>query len=139
MPIAIWTAALETGNPTVDRQHKKLFEMVNDLHHAIIKGEAKDIMGPLLKRLANYTVEHFGVEESLMQSTKYPNYGRHKTKHVDLTKQVLDLIAQFDGGQLTLPSTLSKFLTEWLTTHIRQEDMELIKWVKEQEAQGFKG
>jgi hemerythrin len=139
MPIAIWTAALETGNPTVDKQHKRLFEMVNDLHHSIIKGDAQDVMGPVLKRLANYTVDHFGTEEALMQSTKYPNLGRHKAKHVELTKQVLELVAKFDEGKLTLPSTLSKFLTDWLTVHIRQEDMELIKWVQQQEALGPKG
>jgi len=132
MPIAIWTAALETGNQTVDDQHKRLFQMVNELHHGIIKGEAQAVMGPVLKRLAAYTVEHFGTEEALMLSTKYSNYARHKAKHVELTSRVQDLVGQFDAGKLTLPSTLSKFLTDWLTTHIRQEDMELIKWIQEQ-------
>jgi hemerythrin len=134
MPIAIWTAALETGNPTVDSQHKRLFQMVNDLHHGIVKGEGQEVMGPVLKRLAAYTVEHFGTEEAIMSSTKYPNFMRHKTKHVELTRQVQDLVAKYDSGQLALPSTLSKFLTDWLTTHIRQEDMELIKWLKERGA-----
>jgi hemerythrin len=133
MPIAIWTPALETGHPTVDAQHKKLFEMVNDLHRGIVKDQGKEIMGPILNRLAAYTIEHFGTEEDLMRSTKYPNLERHKSKHVGLTSQVRELVSKYNEGELTLPSTLSKFLTDWLITHIRQEDMELFKWVQKEQ------
>jgi hemerythrin-like metal-binding protein len=88
-------------------------------------------MGPVLKGLANYTIDHFATEERLMTTSGYPNYSRHKAKHDTLTKQVKDLLKEFDAGRLTLPTTLSKFLADWLTHHIREEDMELIHWVQE--------
>ena len=132
MPIAIWTSGLVTGDPTVDKQHRRLFRMINDLHHATLKGDGQDVMGPTMRRLAAYTVEHFAMEESLMLAARYPQYGRHKPKHVALTGQVLEMIEQFEAGELTQPLTLSRFFTEWLTTHIHQEDMELIRWIQEQ-------
>jgi len=132
MPIAIWSPAYITGDATVDAQHQKLFQLVNELHHGIVSGHGKDVMGPVLRGLASYTIEHFATEERLMATASYPNLPRHKAKHDGLTKQVKDLLREFEAGNLALPSTLSKFLADWLTHHIREEDMELIHWLQAQ-------
>lgn len=130
MPIAIWSPTLETGNPTVDHQHKQLFVMVNDLHHGIIQGQGRDVMGPILKKLAKYAVDHFATEEGFMRNAGYPNFLRHKGKHDALTKQVSDLLHDWDRGT-ALPATLSKFLADWVSHHIKEEDRELVNWLKE--------
>jgi len=130
MPIAIWMPKYETGNPAVDRQHKRLFEMANDLHHSIVSGHGRETMGPALKALASYTLEHFATEEGYMRTTGYQNYARHKGEHDRLAKQVKGLIQQFKEGSAPLPGTLSKFLADWLTHHIKEEDMEMITWLR---------
>lgn len=130
MPIAIWSDAYVTGHPVVDRQHQHLFSLVNDLHHGIVSGHGRDKMGPILKELARYTVEHFATEEGFMREKGYPNLVRHKAKHDDLKGQVVDLIGKFDSGELSLPSTLSKFLADWVSHHIKEEDKELVAWLK---------
>jgi len=135
MPIAIWMPKYETGNAAVDRQHKRLFELVNELHHGIISGHAREAMGPTLKQLASYTLEHFATEEGFMRSSHYANYPRHKARHDELAGQVKELIAQFDAGAI-VPGTLSKFLTDWLTHHIKEEDMDMISWVREKGVAG---
>lgn len=129
MPIAIWSQSLETGNPTVDHQHKHLFDLVNELHHGIIQGHGREVMGPILKKLAKYAVDHFTTEESFMRQTGYPNFLRHKGKHDALTRQVMDLLHEWDRGN-ALPSSLSKFLADWVTHHIKEEDKELAGWLK---------
>jgi hemerythrin len=134
MPIAIWMPKYETGNPAVDRQHKRLFEMVNDLHHGIIAGQGRETMGPTLKALASYTLEHFATEEGFMRSTNYGNYARHKARHDELARQVKDLIEQYDSGSMALPGSLSKFLADWLIHHIKEEDMDMITWVRGKES-----
>jgi len=131
MPIAIWLPKYETGNPSVDRQHKRLFEMVNELHHGIVSGHGRETMGPTLKSLAKYTLEHFATEEGFMRASSYEHYPRHKARHDELAKQVKELITQYDSGSLALPGTLSKFLADWLTPHIKEEDMEMITWLRE--------
>jgi len=131
MPIAIWLPKYETGNPSVDRQHKRLFEMVNELHHGIVSGQGRETMGPTLKSLAKYTLEHFSTEEGFMRASNYEHYPRHKARHDELAKQVKELITQYDSGALALPGTLSKFLADWLTHHIKEEDMEMITWLRE--------
>ena len=130
MPIAIWSPSLETGNPVVDHQHQQLFAMVNDLHHGIIQGHGRDVMGPILKKLAKYAVDHFATEEGFMRRTDYPNFARHKGRHDALTAQVADLVRAWDEGT-ALPSTLSKFLADWVSHHIKEEDREPVHWLKE--------
>jgi hemerythrin len=134
MPIAIWMPKYLTGNPGVDRQHQRLFELVNELHHGIISGQGRENMGKTLKALGAYTLEHFATEEGFMRATHYGHYPRHKAKHDQLAAQVKDLMAQYDSGTLALPGTLSKFLTDWLTHHIKEEDMEMITWLREKDA-----
>lgn len=130
MPIAIWTPQYVTGHPTVDQQHQKLFEMVNDLHHAIISGHGPEKVGPVLKGLAAYTQEHFRTEEALMVASNYPEMTRHKGAHSVLIGQVKELLVKFDHGETVLPATLSKFLADWLNHHIKGEDKALIEWVR---------
>jgi len=65
-----------------------------------------------------------------MRASNYPNFPRHKVGHDKLVKQVKELVAQFDAGALALPGTLSKFLADWLTHHIKEEDMEMITWLR---------
>jgi hemerythrin len=131
MPIAIWTPSLETGYPKIDAQHKRLFEMINDLHHGVIKGDVQEILGTTLKRLVAYTINHFEMEEDLMASTKYPKLSRHRPKHAELMRKVKKLAESYDAGEISAASSVSKLLGEWLIDHIHQEDTELAKWVKE--------
>lgn len=131
MASVTWNDSYLTGHPMVDRQHQELFVLVNKLHQSIIEGHGRDAQGPVLKRLANYTVEHFRMEERVMQEHNYPGYSGHKTKHDQLAAEVKQLIDQFDAGKLVLPLTLSGFLANWISHHIDGEDKRLIAWLRQ--------
>ena len=95
MDLVNWDSKYQTGNTTVDTQHKELFRMVNALHKAIIEGHGKDAMGPTLDKLGKYVVEHFQTEEKLMVAKKYPGFPVHKAIHEDLTKKAVELMKSF--------------------------------------------
>lgn len=130
MSVVEWNPIYETGYAPVDTQHRRLFEMVNQLHDGIVKGAGREIMGPTLKGLAKYTVEHFRTEEGLMTTKNYPFLQRHKQFHDDLVQRVTDLLEQFDKGHMVLPLTLSRFLADWISHHIKEEDKTLIDWLR---------
>lgn len=130
MAVAVWDDSFRTGHKVVDTQHQELFQMVNELHDAIIAGKGKEHMGPTLEHLANYTVQHFRSEEELMKQVSYPAQAQHKAKHVSLTNEVVDLIKKYKEGNLVLSTTLSTFLANWLRHHIKEDDIALIKYVK---------
>jgi hemerythrin len=109
-----------------------LFKTINDLHDAMMKGQARAIVGGLLDKLLDYTRNHFSQEEAMLQSVRYPGLQEHCTLHRNLTKKVEDYIARHKKGDLTLTNDLASFLSDWLKTHILNTDQTYGRWLKEQ-------
>nr|WP_320132414.1 bacteriohemerythrin [uncultured Holophaga sp.] len=125
MALMNWSKDLEVNFPKVDEQHRSLLDAVNRLHDAMKAGKGKDEVGRVLHFLADYTVSHFRMEEELMASHGYPGAAAHRQIHADLLAQVGQLVSQFDSGTVTLTLKVMTFLQEWLTHHIKGEDMKL--------------
>ena len=52
MGIAKWDDSYKTGVYLIDGQHQQLFQMVNDLHEAMLAEKEQEIMMSLLERLS---------------------------------------------------------------------------------------
>ncbi|ALG68006.1 bacteriohemerythrin [Beggiatoa leptomitoformis] len=121
-PLVEWTDELSVGVQEIDEQHKILVGLVNRMYEAIVKRTDKDEIKRVLDELAQYTVIHFAVEESLMRIFDYPEYENHKKHHEELTKQVFDLQKKVATGEGTVSIEVLHFLRHWLTHHILQDD-----------------
>jgi hemerythrin len=122
MPLVVWSEKLSVGVKAVDDQHTVLFDTINELHAAMMKGQARTIVGELLCKLLLYTRNHFSDEEKMLEDANYPGLAVHQIKHRALTKQVEEYIARFQKGDLTLSNELASFLSDWLKTHIQSVD-----------------
>lgn len=129
MPLIAWNDSYSVGVKTIDQQHSNLFGIVNELHTAMMKGQAQGVVGPLLDKLVKYTLEHFAYEERMMDAAHYPGFVTHRAHHADLTKQVGDFMARYKRGDGTINIQLLRFLSDWLTKHIQHEDKEYGPWV----------
>lgn len=129
MALLTWNSSYSVGVKSIDSQHTVLFDTLNDLHGAMMTGQASTLTGPILKKLITYTREHFAAEEAMLANTKYPGLAEHKVKHRDLIKQVEDYSARFDRGEITLNLHLLNFLRDWLTNHIQKVDHEYGPWL----------
>jgi hemerythrin-like metal-binding protein len=129
MALLTWNDGYSMGVKTIDQQHSGLFGMVNDLHAAMMKGQGKAVIGPLLDRLVKYTQEHFAFEERAMEAAKYPNAKAHRAHHADLARQVTDYVARYKRGDSGLNIELLRFLSDWLSNHIQKEDKEYGPWL----------
>jgi hemerythrin len=119
------------GVQTIDGQHKVLFEIINELHAAMLKGQAQSLTGPMLRKLLDYTRTHFSAEEAMMAGVKYPRLADHKVKHRDLVKQVEEYAVRFEKGEITLNLHLLNFLRDWLMNHIQKVDKDYGPWLNE--------
>ena len=131
MAFMTWNDKLSVGVGTLDAQHTVLIETVNDLHAAMMKGQARAVAGTILQNLVTYTVDHFAAEEAMMEQTKYPGLPAHRLIHRELTKQVGDYIARLEKGEITLGVHLLNFLSDWLTKHIQGEDQKYGPWLND--------
>jgi len=86
-------------------------------------GKGKEVLGKTLMDLIDYTKLHFATEEKYMNLYKYPILISHKYEHDMLTKQVISLNDEFQSGKTFISVQVMNFLSNWLKTHIKQNDM----------------
>lgn len=122
MAMFAWKPEYSVNIKEIDDQHKQLVAMVNELHEAMTQKKGKEVLGPLLAKLINYTATHFAAEEKLMQQHGYPDYDKHKAKHEKMVQKVLSLQDDYKGGKITMTFEVSKFLQDWLNKHILGTD-----------------
>ena len=122
-----WNDSYKLGNEQVDLQHKKLFEMVNDLINSCMDGSDVIKLQETLGFLVNYTVRHFHFEEELQLRYGYPEYEAHKQMHEDFKVTVGELVARFErnGSTTELSNDVNKIMVRWLVNHIQREDKKI--------------
>ncbi|HOM66071.1 MAG TPA: bacteriohemerythrin [Ignavibacteriales bacterium] len=128
----LWSDSYSVKVPNVDAQHKKLFEMIEQLQTAMKNGSGKEELGKMLDFLANYTVQHFKDEEDVMKKLNVAGLEEHKKEHEDFVKFVSDTIQKFkkDGASLSMLITIHQQVGEWLVDHILKKDKQIANYVK---------
>ncbi len=122
MALMEWNPALSVKVKKFDDQHKRLIELINQLHDSMKAGHGNDMVGTVLQSLITYTATHFKEEEKVMQANGFPEFASHKAAHDALVKQVLELQQKFQSGNAALTLSVMSFLKEWVVTHIQGTD-----------------
>ncbi|MDR1047021.1 MAG: hemerythrin family protein [Treponema sp.] len=128
----LWDASLETGNATIDEQHKQLFQAVNELIKTCDEGRGTEELKKSLDFLTNYTIKHFFDEEKIQQKYNYPDYANHRQLHEKFKKDVRDLSIKMimKGASPELLGEVQGKIGDWLLTHIRVQDLRLAAHLK---------
>jgi len=122
MPLLNWNQGYSVNISQIDSQHKKLVDIINDLHDSMKAGKSKEILGKILDELINYTANHFKTEEELFDRYGYPDKNTHKRQHSDLVDQVLKFKSNYESGKSVLSIDLMNFLKDWLVQHMTGSD-----------------
>jgi len=117
-----WSDRYSVGIARIDAQHRRLVDLINDLHAAMLAGEGSSELGKILDRLSGYAVSHFATEETLMKKFGYPDYERHKAEHDRLMAQVRLLLEKSRTNKAELTHEVMTFLQRWLIGHIVNVD-----------------
>ncbi len=117
-----WSDAYSVNIGLIDRQHKQLVELVNQMFAALKSGHGKDVVGQILADLVDYTQKHFAEEERMMARHGYPGLEEHKREHAALVRQVGEYAARLEQGSVSVSSELFNFLKGWLINHIQSVD-----------------
>ena len=123
------------GIKQIDREHRKLFQIVGIIQDALAQGGAEAVAAARVAvgELLDYTRTHFASEEALMASYAYPELDAHRQLHADLLGQVLDMEMRVEIEGETAALELSRFLGLWLSKHIQQTDKRFGAFVAESE------
>ena len=122
MALINWNETYSVKVKEIDVQHKKLVNIINELHDKMKEGKGKEVVEKLLAELLDYTVFHFSFEEKLLNINNYPDNKTHAKLHADLMEQVQVFRNKVKSGNSLLSLELMNFLKKWLVEHILDSD-----------------
>ncbi|MDD4911619.1 MAG: bacteriohemerythrin [Sideroxydans sp.] len=125
----IWTDRLNVGIEVIDQQHRRIVEYINQLDDARSNNYSHEEIGFLINELVDYTISHFGFEESLQEEAGYPFLKAHQKVHELFTKRVADFQTRHNNGE-DVTKGLNSLLVTWLFNHIKRDDNDYVETVK---------
>lgn len=114
------------GVPEIDDEHKRLFELIEEVD-AAVKADSDSISTAmaLLNELKQYAVTHFAHEEAYMASINDPELSRQQKEH----QAFVDKVNSYHFSDITdetakeLILALLEYLSKWLMGHILGSDI----------------
>jgi hemerythrin len=131
MPLLTWDEKYSLGIIEIDNQHKKLVDIMNELHDAMKARRTKEVVESIIIMLADYTKTHFQTEEKYFSKFAYTETVDHKQEHVDFVKHVIGFKDDFVSGKLSVTMDIMNFLRDWLLKHILVTDKKYVPLFKE--------
>ncbi len=126
-----WRDIYKVGVEEIDEQHKKLFDIVNDLHEGVSCGAAQANLNSIFGQLMEYAVDHFSNEESLLEKTNYPNTQNHKNEHEAFIAKINHCQHKSKMGHLLISMRLLDFLKIRIIDHNLGADQEYAQFLKQ--------
>ena len=100
-----WRDIYSVGNEELDSQHKKMLQLITELHRALDCGQTEQELRRIIQEACDYAKLHFKTEESLLTSCNYPDLPEHRRVHQDYVNRVesIVLLRQACGGRKKPP------------------------------------
>lgn len=119
-----WDKSYSVGVRMIDAQHKKLFEMLNELHKIAkgIDGENAEPLENIILILAAYVDFHFRTEEEYFEKFDYEKTKEHMTQHKFYADKIREFKEKYKKGEKGLAGELIIFLEDWIKYHIKIND-----------------
>ena len=105
-----------------DAQHQVLFDILDLVRQP-------DAGRQVLRRLEDYTVYHFALEEKYMAVLDFPGRIEHMRSHERFRSEIAKLLQSEEEFDEQFGEIIATFLTEWLTRHVFGVDKELEEFI----------
>lgn len=122
-----WDKEFELGIEILDKQHKQLVDVINELYAGFRAGKADLVINQTLDKLILYTKYHFKAEEALMKEYDFPEYENHAKIHRAFENIVIKKTEEYKKGESRVHYDIMNFMKTWLVNHILKIDKEHFK------------
>lgn len=113
-----WEECYSVGVKEIDDQHKKLFEIINNLVEMVGRNSSKEEVMRLITNLAEYKKNHFETEEKYFKEFNYEGADEHIAEHKKLGETLGQVLKENGDDYMKLSFVLVDFLEDWLITHL---------------------
>jgi len=127
-----WQGNYEIGIDEADRQHKKMVEMMNNVHIMAAQKRSNSAIANALQTLIEYTQVHFQWEENYFESYGYPNSDEHKQSHKALIEELIGHQKKIKVANIKEIDHELEQLNNWLINHIEHSDKDYAEFIANQ-------
>lgn len=122
-----WDDRYCIGEPGIDAQHRKLFQICERIVKIFQHGDAESnqrTVAEAMKYLKNYTIEHFANEEAYQRSIGYEGFEEHHQKHEAFAQTISEqeAILKESGYAPEDVEGFVEIVNNWLVNHIMHSD-----------------
>ena len=127
----IWHESYNCGEPTIDQEHEKLFELANTLiASAFTRSENPQQFDHNLEKLLAHVVQHFADEEAILARHHYADLDNHALAHKVLVEHALQLRNAILAGGGTIGELVSFIASEVVAQHMLAVDRQFYSLFK---------
>lgn len=119
----VWDEGFSVGVSEMDRQHRRIIDLINSLIEKQDIEVDSEIISDILAKMLEYAHEHFRREEQYMLESGYPDYSRQREEHNEFRKRTPSFSIDVIRGKATIPKDILIYLKEWWVNHILNADM----------------
>jgi len=117
-----WEEKYSVGVEELDKQHKVLVDILNELFDAMLDRKGNEVLGKMISKMLDSTRAHFSREEKLMEKYGYPDLPLQRNEHRLFIEKILVFKSDFDGGRKLLSVKIITFFKTWLSQHFSTAD-----------------
>jgi hemerythrin len=128
-----WKHEFSVNIPKLDKQHKTLLSMVNELSDAIDQEQSDSITGEIVSRLSLYAITHFSDEERFMERYGFTELPSHREEHATFVEQIETFKEQLLCDQSILARDVLIYLMNWFMHHIMSVDQKYAEFFTEKQ------
>lgn len=127
----IWQEAYECGEPSIDREHRDLFDLANALIDASVRdtGDSGKVL-PVFDKLLDHIAGHFANEEALLERRGYAHADAHRRAHATLLGRARALRDDLAAGSASLGGIVEFLAGEVVARHLFKADRDFFPLFK---------
>ncbi len=118
-----------TGIESIDNEHRRLFELAEEVYQLTINefiADKYDQLTDILDELKSYALTHLEHEEEYMKEHNYKGLLSQIAAHNEFREKITDItLERNDDNAEEMVKEVLTFVTDWLVNHIYYSDKKI--------------
>lgn len=128
----IWKSQFECGNEQIDKDHKMLFELANDLMTYMIGQNSIAQQLHQFDLIVDHVVKHFESEEAIMRESNYPDWLLHQSMHQSLIQKLSAKRIKLFNGEIKGLEVFNFIIDEVIVNHLLSDDTKYFTYLADE-------
>ncbi len=126
----VWKEAFVSGHREIDRQHKALLRLSNELYDCLGSADSMTGMDEILDRVGDELKYHFTYEFELIKKLNFEGADDHEVIHHQLLEEYEEMRTQMQNGSVNLGAFFNFVSVKIIAQHIIKEDTKFFDLIK---------